>query len=243
MHVLHAINLPCLGWVFWWSYDQFLVLSASSISVLDILELLISLNPWSPRSFKIVVINQCIICLYYLLMPATHRFYVSGSFDEVAQASLSGSILIGLVSFNLHIYDQGCSGALQLSQSTSWTHTDAQSICIIKSGLQTMQELFRLQNIMYRQLMSFDCSASWIEDNTSERSCGQIITVDRCWTSRYFDACGILDLLQSSYWCSVYLYYNSGLQTMQWTFQIAEHPDDPNLLQPCINSSTMLGVR
>jgi len=41
MHVLHAINLPCLGWVFWWSYDQFLVLFASSISVLDILELLI----------------------------------------------------------------------------------------------------------------------------------------------------------------------------------------------------------
>jgi len=77
-------------------------------------------------------------------MPATHRFYVSGSFEEVAQASLSGSILIGLVSFNLHIYDQGCSGALQLSQSTSWTYADAQFTCIIKSGLQTMQTTFQI---------------------------------------------------------------------------------------------------
>ena len=46
------------------------------------------------------------------------------------------------------------------------------------------------KNYMYRQLMRFDCSVSWIDGNTSKRSCG----LSR---SRYFDACGILDLLQS----------------------------------------------
>ena len=80
-------------------YDQFLVLSASSIGVLDILLLLISINPWSRGSFKIVAMHP---------LP------------------LSGSIPIELVSLYLP--------ALQLSQSTSWTHTAAQSICIIKSG-------------------------------------------------------------------------------------------------------------
>jgi hypothetical protein len=71
-------------------------------------------------------------------LSAAHRFYVFNSFDDdkagKAHASLSGLIIMGLLFLCLLPYHHSCTGALQLSQSTSWTHTDAQSICTIQSG-------------------------------------------------------------------------------------------------------------
>ena len=64
-----------------------------------------------------------------LLQPSMYLVVSIKTKHEVAQASLSGSIFIGLVFLCLLTYNQGCSGALQLLQSASWTHTDARSIC------------------------------------------------------------------------------------------------------------------
>ena len=66
-----------------------------------------------------------------LLQPSMYLVDSMKTVHEVAQASLSGSIIIGLMPLCLLTYHQGCSSALQLSQSASWTHTDAQSICIM----------------------------------------------------------------------------------------------------------------
>ena len=66
-----------------------------------------------------------------LLQPSMYLVDSMKTVHEVAQASLSGSIIIGLMLLCLLTYHQGCSSALQLSQSASWTHTDAQSICIM----------------------------------------------------------------------------------------------------------------
>ena len=67
---------------------------------------------------------------------------------KVAQASLSGSTIIGLVFLCLLTYHQGCSGALQLLQSASWTHTDARSICIDEYLLKRWRSLPRLKLLL-----------------------------------------------------------------------------------------------
>jgi hypothetical protein len=85
-----------------------------------------------------------------LLQPSMYLVVSIKTKHKVAQASLSGSISIGLLSLCLLTYHQSwsgalqlsqfaswthtCSGALQLSQSASWTHTDARSICIDASS-------------------------------------------------------------------------------------------------------------
>jgi hypothetical protein len=98
-------------------------------------------------------LQSCILSdesTYMGRLSTAHRFFVSGSFDEdkaaKAQASWSGLIMMGFVSLCLLTYHQGCSDALQLSQSTSWTHIDAQSICIVQSGLQIMQFVVKLDS-------------------------------------------------------------------------------------------------
>ena len=69
-----------------------------------------------------------------LLQPSMYLVVSIKTKHEVAQASLSGSIFIGLVFLCLLNYNQGSSDALQLLQSASWTHTDARSICDVSSA-------------------------------------------------------------------------------------------------------------
>jgi len=71
-----------------------------------------------------------VVQVLQLLQPSMSLAVSMKTKHKVAQASLSGTIIIGLVSLCLLTYHQGCSGALQLLQSASWTHTDARSIVL-----------------------------------------------------------------------------------------------------------------